>query len=241
MNAEKLSKRLERVATYVPNGATVADIGSDHAYLPCYLVKQGVVKKAIAGEVVEGPFQSAVNQVKELGLESHISVRKGDGLEVVAPGEVDCITIAGMGGTLIANILERGKNKLSSVKRLVLQPNIGAPTLRKWLYDHCWEIIAEEILEEEGKIYEIIVAEKGDPSRPYNELEKELLLGPFLIHQQNGAFRKKWEMELKEFERILSQISKATPNERVNKKRIELEKKIAYVKEVLNDENPERS
>lgn len=111
--------------------------------------------------------------VQAEGLAEKITVRMGDGLEVIQPGEVDCITIAGMGGALISSILENGNTKLGSVKRLVLQPNISAISIRKWLIENNWELVTEEILEEDGKIYEILVAEQGDPAKPYQEKEKQ--------------------------------------------------------------------
>ncbi|MFP3416209.1 tRNA (adenine(22)-N(1))-methyltransferase TrmK, partial [Bacillus sp. SIMBA_074] len=82
--------------------------------------------------------------------------------------EATCITIAGMGGTLISSILESGKGKLGKAERLILQPNVGAANVRSWLIDNGWELSGEEILEEDGKIYEILIAEKGEPLRPYH-------------------------------------------------------------------------
>lgn len=234
MNTDKLSQRLEAVTNYIPSGARVADIGSDHAYLPCYAVKKGIVPFAIAGEVVEGPFQSAKSQVEMEGLLDQISVRKGNGLEVINSGEVDCITIAGMGGALIATILEEGKSKLDSVQRLVLQPNLSAISIRTWLIEHGWELIAEEILEEDGKIYEILAAEKGEPLKPYKNAEQGLLMGPFLIEEKSAVFQTKWQGELRNWERILMQLEKAADTQETEKRKQELKQKIKMVEEVLN-------
>ncbi|QED48665.1 tRNA (adenine(22)-N(1))-methyltransferase [Cytobacillus dafuensis] len=234
MNTEKLSQRLEAVANYIPKGSRLADIGSDHAYLPCHVVKKGLVSFAIAGEVVEGPFQSAKKQVEMEGLNNQITVRKGNGLKVISSGEVDCITIAGMGGALITNILEEGKEKLSSTKRLVLQPNISAVTIRNWLLNNGWVLIAEEILEEDDKIYEILVAEQGTAtSKPSEVLQKELLFGPFLLEQKSDIFKKKWLIELNNWKRILDQLSRATKTEETVNKKSVLIKKIEMVEEVL--------
>ncbi|EWG08917.1 SAM-dependent methyltransferase [Cytobacillus firmus] len=233
MNTKKLSNRLEAVTNYIPSGARVADIGSDHAYLPCYAVKKGIVPFAVAGEVVEGPYQSAKKQVKMEGLENQISVRKGNGLEVIGPNEVDCITIAGMGGALIASILEEGKSKLASVKRLILQPNLSAISIRSWLIENGWELIAEEILEEDGKIYEILAAEKGEPLKPYKNKEQGLLMGPFLMEQKSSVFQNKWLGEKKNWERILLQLEKAAYSSETEKRKQELKEKIKMTEEVL--------
>jgi tRNA (adenine22-N1)-methyltransferase len=235
MNAEKLSNRLEAVANNIPPGSRLADIGSDHAYLPCNVVKKGIVPLAIAGEVAEGPYQSALEQVESEHLNDKIAVRKGDGLEVIEPGEVDCITIAGMGGTLISTILEKGKSKLEGVSRLVLQPNVGSFAVRSWLIDNGWELVKEEILKEDGKIYEILVAEKGEPLKPYqqNNLEEGILFGPFLLAEKPGVFLEKWTAEMNNWERILKQLDEAVQNEDTASKRLELDKKIKMAKEAL--------
>ncbi|HZG70911.1 MAG TPA: tRNA (adenine(22)-N(1))-methyltransferase TrmK [Chondromyces sp.] len=242
MNINQLSKRLEHVVNYIPKGSIVADIGSDHAYLPCFAVKKGIAKKAIAGEVAEGPFQAAKQQVEEAELENEISVRKGDGLEVIMPGEVDCITIAGMGGALITAILEEGKEKLQGVKRLILQPNISAINIRKWLIAHGWELIDEVILEEDEKIYEILVAEIGEPLKPYSEKqEQELLFGPILLKKKTEPFYKKWQRELTQLEKVLGQLEKAENQEQVQQKKQAIELEIQWMREVLQDENGKRS
>ncbi|MGI8383323.1 tRNA (adenine(22)-N(1))-methyltransferase [Robertmurraya sp. P23] len=236
MNVEKLSKRLSTVANFIPEGAKLADIGSDHAYLPCHVVRAGKVPYAIAGEVVEGPFQSARKQVEMEGLTNQIDVRKGNGLEVIGAGEVECITIAGMGGALIASILEEGKEKLKGVNRLVLQPNISAISIRLWLLENGWSLINEAILEEDGKIYEILVAERGDPKSVYSEnIENQLLFGPFLSKEKNEAFSHKWTAEWNNWERILNQMSQSSQTAEKIEKKMEIQKKISMVKEVLGE------
>lgn len=243
LNTDKLSVRLETVAKYVPLDSRLADIGSDHAYLPSYLVKKGRISFGIAGEVAKGPFQSAGKNVMAEGLTEMISVRMGDGLEVIQPGDVDCITIAGMGGSLIATILENGKEKLASVRRLVLQPNINAIAIRQWLVDNDWELIAEEILEEDNKIYEILVAEKGDPLKPYRDIpfETGLLVGPFLLQRKEKTFKKKWVLEKKNWKRIYEQLESAAPSVETEEKKQEVAKKLNLVEEVLDNEESEWS
>jgi tRNA (adenine22-N1)-methyltransferase len=234
MNTQLLSARLQTVVNYIPNGYRIADIGSDHAYLPCHVVQKGIVPFAVAGEVVDGPYQSAIKQVESVGLTEQISVRLGNGLEVIQPGEVDCITIAGMGGSLIASILDRGKDRLQHIKRLILQPNIGAIAIRKWLLDHGWQLVQEEILIEDGKIYEILIAEQGDPRSIYGEdLDAGLLMGPFLKKAQNKAFKQKWLGEKANWLRILQQLEQAEQTEQNLLKKEELLEKIKIVEEVL--------
>lgn len=232
MDYKNLSKRLNRVGELVPDQAVLADIGSDHAYLPAYLVLNKQIKSAIAGEVVEGPFLSAKNLVAELDLNDCIEVRKGDGLAVLSPDDqVDTITICGMGGSLIKDILDRGfKGKnLTGKETLILQPNIGESTLRTWLMIHNYRITTEDIIRENEKTYEIIVAEKSNIGQTLTN--KELLFGPVLLEMKNEIFVNKWEHELKQFRNILAQLEKSTKN--VDEKISTVQEKIKYIEEVL--------
>jgi len=230
MNTDKLSKRLETAVKYI-TGGTVADIGSDHAYLPCYSVKKGIVSRAIAGEVVEGPFQSAKRQVASEGLTDVIDVRKGSGLSVVNPNEVHSVTICGMGGALIAEILEADKEVTQTMQRLILQPNISAISIREWLVNNGWGLVAEEILEEDGKIYEVLVAEKTEEKPSYSELE--MLVGPYLLKEKNAAFIKKWEGEVRNWERILGHLETAQATEENEQRKQAIKAQLEMVQEVI--------
>lgn len=213
MNEHVLSKRLSVVGQEVPQGARLADIGSDHAYLPVALMLAGKIDFAVAGEVVKGPFESAKAQVAKSGLSEKIMVRLADGMAAVQEADaIDTVTIAGMGGTLIAQILARGKvgGQLKGTERLVLQPNVGESQVRLWLLDNDYEIITEHILEENDKRYEIIVAEprKGDKQLSYTQ--EELFFGPFLMKEKSPVFLAKWQQEAEKVRRVLQQLQQAT-------------------------------
>lgn len=218
----QLSKRLGKIAEKVVPGSRLADIGSDHALLPAFLAKQGIISGGVAGEVNPGPLAAARKQIAESGLKQIVSVRGGNGLEVIAPGEVDTITIAGMGGALIADILEAGRvaGKLAGVTRLILQPNVGEELVRKWLRTHGWALRGEELLEEDGKLYEILWAEPGeDAPELYGELEMVgfgvihasdwLQFGPYLLREASSVFLDKWQRETVKLERVLQSIGRS--------------------------------
>lgn len=236
MNAQQLSMRLTRVASHVPTGATVADIGSDHAYLPCYLVSQGLAERAVAGEVVKGPYESAKKQVKQEQLEDKIEVRLASGLEAIYPEDgITAITIAGMGGPLIVSILDQGLEKLAGVSRMILQPNVHAKAIREWAQTHQWAIVEEEIIKENNKIYEILVLERS--SQPVAYTPAQLLMGPVLMNQQTEAFQEKWQRESAQWTNIIASIESTEQTLEIVDKKNELVQKIKLVEEVLNGEN----
>jgi tRNA (adenine22-N1)-methyltransferase len=243
----KLSQRLATIAGYVPAGSRVADIGSDHALLPVFLCQSGKASYAVAGELNVGPYKAAKQQVEAAGLAKHIQVRQGNGLSVLQPGEVDTITIAGMGGSLIARILSEGQPLLDGVCRLVLQPNVAEDAVRRWLEEQGWFLSAEDILEEDGKIYEVLVADRSPVSSEGNaqlyaprllrnkvELSRELLmkLGPYLIEQPKEPFFLKWESELAKTDMILHELAKSElPSARQRENELRLEAQL--IREVL--------
>ncbi|WP_368646353.1 tRNA (adenine(22)-N(1))-methyltransferase TrmK [Alkalibacterium putridalgicola] len=232
MNSVNLSKRLQIVADCVDKGARLADIGSDHAYLPCYLAQNKQIDCAVAGEVVEGPFLNAVNEVSSLNLEETVSVRLGDGLQVLNDFDnITTITIAGVGGPLIVRILEEGKQlrKRTGQETLILQPNVNEQTVREYLMRESYAITAETILEENGKRYEIIKAKPADEKTAYNE--KDLLFGPFLRQEKSPVFIAKWESEAKKTAYVIGQMEKAEQKD--EEKLEELNKKLNLIEEMI--------
>ncbi|WP_419775465.1 Nif3-like dinuclear metal center hexameric protein [Ignavigranum ruoffiae] len=214
MNSDNLSLRLLKVAEYIEkygqNPIRLADIGTDHAYLPVYLIKQSIIESAIAGEVVRGPFESAQAEVRRQHLTDRIQVRLGDGLSVLDPEDlVNVVSICGMGGKLISQILDQAPQVLTDQHTLVLQSNNGSQWIRSWLSQHNYQIVDEEIINEHKHDYQIIVAQKIDKDRKEELSAADLLMGPINRQKKHPQFIAKWTKELEQRRRILKQILQA--------------------------------
>lgn len=225
-----IGPRLRAIAEYVPIGCRLADIGSDHGYLPAWLVLHERVAKTIAGEINQDPARRALETCQEYDLAPQMEVRLGDGLSMLAPGEIDVIVIAGMGGTTIRQILDQGKGVLAHVRRLILQPNVAATELRRWLIAHHFAIVEETLVEENGIIYEVIVAEPGQ-AEPISDLEA--LLGPILIKRRPALFHRQVEAAIDERQYVLLQLAKASSAE-AESKRLRLEQEILDLRAMIN-------
>jgi len=208
--------RLERVAAHVPAGARLADFGSDHAYLPVALMRRGAIVAAVAGEVALTPFRSAERTVRESGQDLPITVRLANGLAAIEPGDgITAISICGMGGETIRDILDSGKARLSGQERLILQPNGGEQPLRQWLMDNGYRILCEEVLRENRFYYEIIVAERAGP---VTYTAEELYFGPLQMQTLSPAFLAKWQRMLRQKQKTLNNFTHArhaVPEEKV--------------------------
>lgn len=222
-----LSQRLQDVANYIPTGARLLDVGSDHAYLPIYLMEKGLIDFAIAGEVVKGPYDSAVTNVASSGLSDKIQVRLANGLAAFEEADdISVITICGMGGYLISDILENGRAKLTNVDRLILQPNNREDELRDWLGRNGFKIIAEKIMTENDKFYEIMVVEPGQMDLD----ARELRFGPHLLQEKSQVFKAKWQRELGKLESALCHVPESHEDDRSA-----ISQKIQAIKEAINE------
>ncbi|TCV57693.1 tRNA (adenine(22)-N(1))-methyltransferase [Pseudomonas fluorescens] len=207
MNEQTLSMRLERVAAHMPAGAHLADIGSDHAYLPVALLRRGVIATAVAGEVAWTPLRAAERTVGENGLEQRISVRLANGLAAIEPEDgITAISLCGMGGETIRDILDSGKARLNGHERLILQPNGGEQPLRLWLMENDYRILCEEVLRENRFYYEIIVAERAGP---VTYTAEELYFGPLQMQARTPTFLAKWQRLLRQKQKTLASFAKA--------------------------------
>lgn len=151
-----LDKRLSAVAALVRPGSRLADIGTDHAYLPVHLVQTGVCPSAIASDIGAGPLEAARHTVTANGLTSEIALRLGDGLSTVTAEEVEDIAIAGMGGETIAAILEAAEWVKDSRLRLILQPMTKAEDLRRWLLQNGFSVLEEHLIQDKRHLYPVL-------------------------------------------------------------------------------------
>lgn len=230
MNEHTLSQRLERVAAHVPAGARLADIGSDHAYLPVALMRRGAIAAAVAGEVAATPFQAANRTVADNGLAQHITVRLADGLAAIEPADaITAISLCGMGGETIRDILNSGKAHLNGRERLILQPNGGEQPLRQWLMDNGYQILHEELLRENRFYYEIIVAERTEAMTYTAE---QLYFGPLQMQARSPEFLAKWQRIVREKRKTLASLEQArqvVPEQKVQ----EIAQQVKWIDQLL--------
>lgn len=215
-----LDDRLEAVAKFVPPGCQVADIGTDHGYLAMELYKRDNTRSVIAADKNAGPCQAASHTLAEAGLTDCIQVRQGDGLKALTVGEVDTVCIAGMGGKLISDILSAEPEVLAGLECLVIQPQNAYSLLRRWLYEHNWHIADEALAQVDGRVYQIIKAEKGQVEMPS---ELALKLGPVLLEKRPELFAKHVENNLISCRKVLSGLQKSAEPDRERIQQVEAE------------------
>ena len=229
----ELSKRLYAVAGLVTEGASVADIGTDHGYVPIYLVKKGIAEKAIALDVNEGPLERARSHIASYGLSGKIETRLSDGLSKVSPGEVDTMIAAGMGGGLIIKILEEGKEAVNSLKACILQPQSEIARVRKYLAGNGLLIAGEDMVEEDGKFYPLMKAVHAPDGQQEDYEEYEYRYGKRLLEACHPVL---YEFLLRERhiqEQILSRIKAQADSDSVRARQRELEEEMEYTARAL--------
>ena len=207
----KLSKRLQAIADLIikyKHGDTLGDIGTDHAYLPCYLVNQQIIQKAYACDIAKGPIQASIETIKSYHLEEQVIPLLGSGIQPLLDKKVDMISICGMGGKLTVDILDEYPEYIQN-QRLILQANVGLEILREYLYRHQLEIIDEDIVKDAHHIYEIIVCQKTTQTLTYQEAD--LYFGPCLRQRKNALFYEKWQRQLQIHQNILTSLDEDHP------------------------------
>ena len=201
----KLTNRLLKIANLVSPNKRLADIGTDHGYIPVYLLNKGVIDFAILADINKGPLENARSEVKRNKLQEKVDLRLGSGIEVLKKGEVDEIIIAGMGGILIADLLEANKEVAHNTEKLILQPMQAQEELRIYLLNNGYEILDECLEKEDFRLYEIIVAKyTGKNTNVEDNIYYEV--GKKLIENKDKLLPEFIENKIKKYNNIIEKL-----------------------------------
>ncbi|NLN04727.1 MAG: SAM-dependent methyltransferase [Clostridiaceae bacterium] len=228
------NKRLLMVANMIPKCECMADIGTDHALLPIYLVLNGKCNRAIASDVKIGPLQSAEKNIKRQNLSDKIETRLGSGFEVLKTGECQVAVLAGMGGILISRLIEDSFDIAKKTPYLVLQPNTEEASLRKYLFDNGFEILDENAVMDKGHCYLAVLC-RHVPGLVSDYDEIDLVVGK-VLYKKDTEGRIVYYRDLRQkADKVLNKL------EKVKNRTEEIEKRIVEYKKVLRwiDENVE--
>lgn len=233
----QISKRLEAVADMVTPGCNLADIGTDHAYIPIYLAQQGKISRALAMDVNKGPLERAKEHICSYKLDHMIETRLSDGLFALQPGEADHIVIAGMGGPLTARILRDGAGKITGDCALILQPQSEIQTVRAYLRTIGYRIVREEMIVEDGKYYPMMKAVPADQSDEYQEEDRmmyaaQLRYGPLLIRRRHPVLLEYLYREQLKNKKILSSLE-GQESDTASERRTAVEAELEMIEKVL--------
>lgn len=216
----KLSKRMKAVAAMVTKGNVVADIGTDHGYVPIALIQQKKIPRAIAMDINKGPLKHATEHIAMCQLEDYIETRLSDGVESLKVKEADSIVIAGMGGELVIHILTQGEEVCREAKELILQPQSELRRVRRFLRENKYKIIDEDMILEEGKYYPMmkVIPVEEDPfweGMPKHIVAPCDMYGPILLKNGNPTLRKFLVKQHKQLTKILHELEKQPESEAI--------------------------
>lgn len=235
----KISKRLHALADMVSEGAVLADVGTDHSYVPIYLLQTGKIKRAFAMDIGKGPLMRAREHVEACGLGDYITLRLSDGVAALSEGEADSVLIAGMGGGVILHILEEGKDVIASAKELILQPQSEIERVRKHLYDNSYIIDREDMVYEDGKYYPMMHivlngTKQGGAVRSDRELQMIYRYGEALLSGKHKTLCQYLLYRMEQYETILGRL-KDRRTAAAEKRAEEIETELQYVKWALHE------
>lgn len=233
----ELSKRLRAIVELVKEGDLPADIGCDHGYVSICLIKERRCSSVIAMDINQGPLYHANENVKREGLNPYIETRLSDGATALEEGEADTLICAGMGGRLVIHIVEEAINRLSGIKTLILQPQSEIWLVRRFLLQHCFFIVKENMVLEEGKYYPMMRAEKREKAGYMTYTKAEELYGPLLLKEKHPVLlqylQKEKETVSRTIERLTLESKEGNLSGRQERKK-ELLEKLQCIEECIS-------
>lgn len=224
-----LSERLRLISSFVPEGKRLADIGTDHGYVPVYLVYNGIIPSAIAMDINPGPLRKAQENVDFYGTGDKIELRLSDGMEKLKENEADTVIIAGMGGRLIKRIMDNAKDICRSINEFILSPHSEIEVVRQYLMENGYEIIREQMIFDDGKYYTVMKAVHG--KMEFGSVE-ELLYGKKLLENKDRVLKEYLTKEREKFKLILNKLS--GNSEGILRRRAQVEESIMVLERALS-------
>lgn len=225
----EISLRLKKLASMVEKCTTMADIGTDHGYVPIYLVKNHICEDAIATDINKGPIEKAKTNIFNENLQDKIQCRIGGGFSTLYEDEVQCAVIAGMGGNLIRDIIEQDLNIFKKLHSCILQPVQNVEVLREYIYKAGYEIIDEDLCREDDKFYEIIKVRFDNKPANVDPIFWEV--SKILIDRNHPLIKEYIEYRIKKYYNINQYIKRNTLNAQARK--AEVYNKIKILEELL--------
>ena len=228
----KISNRLMTAAALVTQGYTLADVGTDHGYIPIYLLQQKKIPAAIAMDINEGPLERAKEHIALYGLQAYIQTRLSDGVAALKPGEVEAVLIAGMGGGLVMHILKDGEKVCQSAKELILQPQSEIEHVREFLREKGYTILAEDMVYEDGKFYPMMKVqyqgENENAQKASEVLKLSDLYGGLLLQNRHPVLKTFLEKEKLIYTDIKENLAKQPASEKIRTRLAEVEDILHY-------------
>lgn len=226
----ELSSRLKTIASFVSEGMCVADIGTDHGYIPIYLTSEGMTDRAYAMDVNRGPLERAGENIRKEGLDGRIECILSDGMEKL-PMDADSAVIAGMGGDLMEQILMRAEDRLFKVSELILSPQSHWEKVRRFLHSHGFAIEKEALIKEDGKYYIVIKAVRG---REFYRKSWQYSYGTYLTGLKDPMMKEYLTKEMNDKQKILDSF-KGKDSEHLRRRARELSCVLKEIKEALKN------
>lgn len=227
----QLSKRLLAVSEMVTSNSRLADIGTDHGYIPIYLIENKRIPRAIAMDVNKGPLNRAKENIELHGLGEYIETRLSDGAAALHSGEADAVVIAGMGGGLVIKILTEGSEVLESVKELILQPQSELAFVRRHLQDNHYAVIEENMVLDDGKYYPMMKVIHGKMDY---EREIDFKYGKLLLEQKNECLKSFLDKEERTYEKVLETL-RGNDGEHAKQRIAEVEHELECIRTAKED------
>ncbi len=224
---------MKAVAAMVTSGGVLADVGTDHGYIPIALIQRQKIKSAIAMDINKGPLARAQDNIASAQLGDYIQTRLSDGVAALGEGEADSILIAGMGGELVIHILSEGEKVCKAASELILQPQSDIRKVREYLRLHHYKIVDEDMICEDGKYYPMMRVINVELDNAWMKMDEQTrvacdIYGPLLLRNGNPVLRRFLVRQHRQLTQILQTLQAQTLSEKIETRIAEVSEELQY-------------